>query len=408
MEVLDVSRADAKILRNYPDSPFDFPYYEVRVRVVNTWGGYSGPECGFTIENPYRLANGKVIRLLWTPRRKVVFLGEREQDLERLRRMQIWKGGGRYLLFGVRGVALDEPAPKQLTPQDPRVFSFDSVESYQKYLREGGRPSPPVEDILFLVGEYLFDASMWECGSPSSIVSYAGSVPLDRYIRINAGASPLICDYVPYGVLPDPPKEVLQLLDEESVVLRLADPASRCAWAKQRAQDKNLPIWKRQRMVLYFLNQCLRCGSTEPPDAVLAWLGSLEPEVRAFGLQTFLASARFAWVPDLKERAQHHQRFLAKLEEFLDVRQPATVRREAAWVFAERLSDILNDLDPADRLAWRERLEARVHEEEDVVVRRLLELAVFKAQMKECLQRIWALERQLDEMSKQGAELRQR
>ncbi|MDW8051957.1 MAG: hypothetical protein RMJ83_05690 [Armatimonadota bacterium] len=39
VQVEHVRRIDTQILRHYPDSYAEFPFYEVRARILNTWGG---------------------------------------------------------------------------------------------------------------------------------------------------------------------------------------------------------------------------------------------------------------------------------------------------------------------------------------------------------------------------------
>lgn len=401
VEVLQVSRADALIGRNYPKSRQDgYPYYEIKVRLLNSWGGYREPKpgCAFALVNPFGVGDGQVIRLLWTPRRLSALPEERST--------QIWKVGERYLLFGIRGCALEMPVEEQ---NRRRMFlGFRSMEEYQSYLRKGGEPFPPVEKRLFLVGERYF-GFLWPPWIPSDSIEAEASIPIES-----------ICSSVPYGVLANPPKELLQLLEEESVVLRLSGREKRCEWARQRAQDPKLPVWKRQRMVLYSWRVgCLPCELEKPPalpagppDQLLGWLQRLEPEVRAFGLQTF-PFRLWGVTYDPKECKQLARRLLWKLDEFLDARQPVVVRREAAWIFADYSGSFHSSLrsvpvevvggalDLSDLVEWRERLKVRAREETDKITRLLLEAA-------QCETHYLALRKEISALGSQLRELKQR
>ncbi|MDW8051955.1 MAG: hypothetical protein RMJ83_05680 [Armatimonadota bacterium] len=116
----------------------------------------------------------------------------------------------------------------------------------------------------------------------------------------------------------------------------------RWAWVDQRVRDARLPLWKRQRAMVYLSNKdCL-----VELERYLQWLQGLEPTLRAFGLQRSGLSLSYQRGPkaadsvslgvDKGERSWI-ARALEALRGFLEAEQPVEVRREAAWVIAAEL-----------------------------------------------------------------------
>lgn len=391
VQVLQIARVDSQILRNYPQSLGDFPYYEVRVRILNTWGGYSGPGHSFPfipIENPYRLQPGQEIRLLWVSRRRKEVPSEMDERAhERETASQIWEVGKRYLLFGFRGLALDmPPEERQRLP-----LSFETTEEYERWHRETGLAFPPLEKVLFLVGDIRFGTPLFAIG---------GHATLPPGIEGRANFVPSFSSDVPYGVLADPPEELLQLLDEESVVLRHTNK-ERLQWVVQRLRDPDLPLWKKYRALLYVL-----AWDYDAPDQYLQWIMSLEPPLRAFGLQRFLEGLSGEPI-EPEARKERLVRLFELLGRFLEAGQPVEVRREAGWLFA-KWATVHNRVIDWERagLTWdwwqaqRDWLKQRSHEESDEITRLLLDASwrqiasvEYQKQEDEVRQQINALEK---------------
>lgn len=390
VQVVQVSRADAQVLRHYPYSHTDFPYYEVKVRILETWGGYTNEDPSEFVNIPFRLKPGQQIRLLWVARRQIegsFRMDDREYEQARaaLRATQIWEVGKRYLLFGFRGFALDMPREER--------------DRYPSNLREWlqGPLQPPLEKVFFLVME-----------RPPSL-KYAPEIEQRAFYP-----EPPLCSRVPYWVLPSPPKELLKLLEEERVVLRYTRE-ERLQWVSQRVRDPNVPLWKRQRALLYLRNRdCL-----ESPERYLQWLKELEPPLRAFGLQRFAEAVvqQFSgWdcerMPSLITEGGEQSwiaRAFRALRPFLAAEQPVEVRREAAWLFADWLTvpQHITDWERRAKLGldwwhqWRDWLREQSQQEEDKVVRLLLDASwrqivgwEHHQRMNEVLQQLQALERE--------------
>lgn len=391
VQALQIRRIDSHILRNYPESLDDFPYYEVRVRILNTWGGYSGSGHSIPfipIENPYRLKSGQQIRLLWVARRRKEVppeMDEREREKEKV--SQIWEVGKRYLLFGFRGLALDMPPEER----EQLPSSFRTMEAYEKWRRETGRAFPPLEKVLVLVGDFQFGAPWF--GMTGHAIPPPG-------IEGRANFVPLFSSDVPYGVLADPPQKLLQLLDEESVLLRYTREERR-QWISQRLRDRNLPLWKKYRTLLY-----VNARDYDEPDEYLQWIMSLEPPLRALGLQKFIEE----WSGEPTEpeaRKQRVVRLFEMLGRFLEAGQPVEVRREAAWILAQWATDHNRVMDwERAGLAWewwqaqRDWLKRRSQEESDEITRLLLDASwrqitgvEYQKQEDEVRQQISALEK---------------
>lgn len=379
VQVVQVSRADEQVLRHYPYSYTDFPYYEVKVRILNTWGGYTNEDPNQSIDIPLRLEAGQQIRLLWVARRQIegsfrMSNREYEQARAALRATQIWEVGKQYLLFGFRGFALDMPEEERekFLDQFSKLAYIEGYDRYERWRREVAPSLPSLDKFLFLVGERGF--STYQASSVLNIEAYAQRL------------EPALCSRVPYWLVPNPPNELLKLLEEERVVLRYTRE-ERLQWVSQRVRDPNLPLWKRQRAFLYLRNlDCL-----EPPERYLQWLKELEPPLRAFGLQRFEVAVEqhfSSWeskgAPSLKTEGGEQSwiaRAFRSLHPFLAAEQPVEVRREAAWLFAEWLTipQHITDWERKAKLGlawwqqWRDWLKEQSQQEQDEVVRLLLD-----------------------------------
>lgn len=389
VQVVQVSRVDAQILRNYPYSRTDFPYYEVKVRILNTWGGYTNanPNLPIDIEIPHPLKEGQEIRLIWVARRPIEGSFKiNEQEWEQMRAaqraIQIWTVGKRYLLFGYRGVALDMPYEER----EKLPLGFVIKEHYGRLDWKTGLSLPPLDKFLFTVGEVWLGGSHWD----SSVLNIEEAAQQPE---------PSFCSRVSYWVLADPPQELLQLLDEESVVLRYTNTERR-QWVTQRLHDHNLPLWKKYRALLY-----VNVEDYDEPDQYLQWIMSLEPPLRAFGLQKFIEGlSGEPTEPEARERRV--VRLFEALSRFLEAGQPVEVRREAAWIFAQWATDHNRMMDwERAGLAWdwwqaqRDWLKRRSQEESDEITRLLLDASwrqivgwKLRCQMDDVLMQIRALE----------------
>jgi hypothetical protein len=72
----------------------------------------------------------------------------------------------------------------------------------------------------------------------------------------------------------EPFEEQVQVLDEEAAYYRLSTDEQRIQWAKQRVQNSALPLWKRQRALLYLYiaydsHHYPSVDDRFPPDEVL-------------------------------------------------------------------------------------------------------------------------------------------
>ncbi len=346
VQVLQVARIDDRIFRHYPDSWKGCPYYEITVRVLETWGTYD-PE----------MSNGTVIRLLWSPCRSYNVSPEE-------RALQIWHEGKKYLVLGFRGTALDMP--------------------YDEWVYKGTIPfSQYVEKGWLLVGAWPL---LVQANKPVSAI--------ERYV---AGLYPIFCvTRVPHWVIEEPDPAILDLLNEERVIFQHTRFEERQAWIEQRLQDPNLPLWKKQRTMVYVWN------FSDSPELYLRWLEGLEPALRAFGLQLFRYLYREG-APTPREAGEKAQRMSEALGRFLEASHPVEVRREAAWLFAEEfigwtsscLRSPESGLGVGWLAGWRERLAALAQAETDEITRLLLESAWKEIRVYEYGLEINALEREL-------------
>lgn len=396
VEVLQVRRIDAQILRYYPHSQADFPYYEIKARILNTWGGHA-LDFRIPMENPYHLKTGQEIRLLWVARKPVEEdFKKSEEEIERegevQRATQIWEVGKRYLLFGYRGLALDVPHEER----EHLLLALNSLfdlKDYERWRQITGIDLPPSDKFLLLVGEYRFHVP--SASSAAAIEAYASFPP------------PSFCSRVSYWVLADPSEELLKLLDEESVVLRFSKE-ERFQWLTQRLRDPNIPQWKRQRALLYLWDY------EDQSDRFLQLLTTLDSPLRAFGLQKFQEEMR-RWLPlklrrmpaDPEARKHWVIRVFDMLAQFLEANQPVEVRREAAWVLAGWATDP-NHVTDWEKIGvewawwqeWANRLKRLSQEDTDEITRLLLDAswrqiasAELSRQMNEVRQQLRALER---------------
>ncbi len=140
-----------------------------------------------------------------------------------------------------------------------------------------------------------------------------------------------------------PPAELLQVLDEEAGFHQLPEERSvRLAWVKQRVQDKSLPLWKRQRALVYWFfapeeretrfkteESGGRAYARQQAEYLTFLQGLSEPLLQAYGLRAMLWCYRGRVYQSSSEAFEV---WLSALEPFLAKDRPAEVRREAAAV----------------------------------------------------------------------------
>jgi hypothetical protein len=309
VKVESVRRADDEVLRAYPASSPYLHYYEVQARVIKVW--IEEWSNHFMEAGQVRVSAGTTLSLLWAGIQKVPG-GEAPLPC-------IWERDRVYLVFSLSpapkaGIPKLRPNPHGGFPTQP--WSSPHLQDYWwiPYIQDNLRPLHPrfgdVDDILHYAS--------------SSAPSFNLSGEVTSRIE-------------------SPPAAVLRVLDEEAEFFRLPRKrATQLAWVKQRVLDKNLPLWKRQRaLVFWFLaDNAQKEVPVSQHDELyvqqqieyLTFLNGLsEPLLQAHGLRTMWIRPGCRWSVSLALVSQ----WLEALAPFLAADRPAEVRREAAAMLCE-------------------------------------------------------------------------
>ena len=386
VRIVGIRRVDEEVLRYYPASPNWLPYYELHAQVLKSWIDQY-PD----IKLPVRA--GDILHLLW--------MGcKRGKEGELVPAPPVWEVGKQYLIpwYPVFPKALwDEHESGWMIEQDN--LSWDRV-----WLRAG----------------------LGECSS-----SFIGREWSSVY-HITSLAVPSLAALVLQvpNRIEAPFEEQVQVLDEEAAYYRLATREQRIQWAKQRVQNTNLPLWKRQRALLYLYiaynshdyeedsslsNETLRQQYPgEKPYVVrgrlrsrrvveyLTYLQGLsEPLLQAFGLRVVdRHGGLYSQAP-----AEEVERWVKIVESFLEAGRPVVVRREAAELLANNLEGLFfAETDRESDWAWlrvyAQVLRSRWEREQDKVVRAHLAKGWASLLSKEVRRQLEAIEKRLRELGR--------
>ncbi|GIV10268.1 MAG: hypothetical protein KatS3mg019_2359 [Fimbriimonadales bacterium] len=395
VRIVGIRRVDEEVLRYYPYSPSWVPYYELRAQVIKSWIDH------YVIENEQNklpVKAGNVLHLLW--------LGHNPEKEGHTYKPLSWEVGKQYLIRAY--------TPCVKAPWDDAKFGREVANlSWDKvWLRVDLEPGRFVGNGWSSVNHITF----WVWQSPDISVLH---VP----IRMES-----------------PFEEQVQVLDEEAPYFRLPTSEQRIQWAKQRVQNTQLPLWKRQRALLYLylatdphyledtqrmqLRTSLRQQfPDEKPEVVykrfrsrrvmdyLTYLRGLsEPRLQAFGLRIVKEYGGLY----LRVPAEEIERWVKVLEPFLGAGRPPEVRREAAALLAEKLAILyFSEEEDADDVkasesdwawlrAYAEALRGRWEGEQDKVVRVYLVKAWTGLLSIEVRSQLWRVESRLWELGWRG------
>ncbi len=385
VRIESIRRVDAEVLRYYPDSPQGFPYYELQARVVKTWASRLYVHSRAVV---LPLRAGMTLSLLWIGCKKD------EQGYE-VPAPLIWETGKEYL------IRLGFPFVKALRDSPEWGAFWDNPSLDKLWLVIGG-------------GDCWFGI-LGSRGGGSVYNIVPGPPWTGNEARV------LRMPWSPAMRIEEPSAELLRVLDEESAYYRLSDYAQRLQWAKQRVQDKSLPLWQRQRAVLYLYLAYLRFEEeeseafsqrlkvlypeleyhvarsrvhTERTIEFLTYLQGLsEPFLQAFGLRIVeVYDDLYAYDP-----AEVVASWVRVVERFLEADRATEVRRSAAWLLEEALHPLYFK-EPASwewLLSYASEMRERSEREKDEVVRVLLVRVWTSLVQKDLNRQIEAIERQL-------------
>ncbi|MCL6533533.1 MAG: hypothetical protein K6U12_09710 [Armatimonadetes bacterium] len=382
VRIESIRRVDAEVMRYYPDSPQGFPYYELQARVVKTWASRLYVHSRAVV---LPLRAGMTLSLLW--------IGCKRERGDEVPAPLIWETGKEYLIM------LGFPFVKAL-PDSPEWGAFWD--------------NPSLDKLWLVIG--------WgDCwfGSIRGGKSVYNIAPQSSSIGNEAGV--LGMPWSPAMRIEEPSAELLRVLDEESAYYRLTDYAQRLQWAKQRVEDRSLPLWQRQRAVLYLYLAYLRFEEeesekfsqrlkalypeleyhvarsrvrTERTIEFLTYLQGLsEPLLQAFGLRIVgVYDDLYGYDP-----AEVVESWVRVVERFLEADRATEVRRSAAWLLEEALHPLYFK-EPASwewLLSYASEMRERSEREKDEVVRVLLVRVWTSLVQRDLDRQIEAIERQL-------------
>ncbi|CUU37460.1 hypothetical protein DCOP10_12037 [Armatimonadetes bacterium DC] len=366
VKVEAVRRVDSEVLRAYPGSRPELHYYAVQARVLKVWH-----KEWYNPHKPFRVRAGDVLPLLWVACKRL-------RDGREVVAEPIWQEGQVCLVYEL------VPLPK----------SGDYL-SGAAYLSEN-------------LSDYWWVIDTPDCGrlprwSAPDDVLYRAQLEISRwYLR----AWEVVRE--PTLRVVSPPAELLQVLDEEAGYHQLPEERSvRLAWVKQRVQDKSLPLWKRQRALVYWFfapeEKAARLKGEESGGQAYArqqaeYLGFLwglsEPLLQAFGLRAMLRcySGRM-----YQSSPEAFAVWLSALEPFLAQNRPVEVRREAAAVLCYCLVYPARWGTARERaLAYAEEVRSQWEQESDRIVRAYLGSVWMEILLEDIDRQIVEIDRQLE------------
>jgi hypothetical protein len=305
VKIESVRQVDGEVTKAYPDSSLSLHYYEVHARVLKVWQDeWAHPYSS----EPFRVRVGDVLLLLWGGCKRL-------QDGTEISAPCIWENGRVYLVYELGITAKTGPPNAPKLGQTPSVSSADLQDYWCIPMSE-----------CYRILKY---------SSPYDILRYQGGIS-------RASACWRVASQ-PTTRIESPSTEILQVLDEEAEFYRLPKRrAAQLAWVKQRVLDKNLPLWKRQRALVYWFlanNAQKEVAVSQHGELYvqqqieyLTFLNGLsEPLLQAHGLRTMWIHRSGWWSVSLALVSQ----WLEALAPFLAAERPAEVRREAAAVLNE-------------------------------------------------------------------------
>lgn len=300
VKVEAVRRVDSEVLRAYPGSRPELHYYEVQARVLKVWDS----EWRYD-HKPFRVRAGDVLPLLWVACKRL-------RDGREVAAEPIWQEGQVCLVYEL------VPLPESGDYLSSTAYLSENLSDYwwaidtPECWRVPRRSNP--DDVLYRAKmRYSWYLRAWE-------------VVQEPTLRVVS-----------------PPAELLQVLDEEAGFHQLPEERSvRLAWVTQRVQDKSLPLWKRQRALVYWFfapeeretrfkteESGGRAYARQQAEYLTFLQGLSEPLLQAYGLRAMLWCYRGRVYQSSSEAFEV---WLSALEPFLAKDRPAEVRREAAAV----------------------------------------------------------------------------
>ncbi len=373
VKVEAVRRVDSEVLRAYPGSRPELHYYEVQARVLKVWH----KEWLHDPPKPFRVRAGNVLPLLWVACKRL-------RDGREVAADSIWQVGQVCLVY-------------ELVPL-PKSGDYLSTASY---LSEN-------------LSDYWWVLDTPECwriprwSLPDDVLYHAKTIFSQRYLQ----AWEVVQE--PTRRIVSPPAEVLQILDEEARFYQLPEERSvRLAWVKQRVQDKSLPLWKRQRALVYWFfapeEKETRFKDKEPGGRAYArqqaeyltfLQGLSEPLLQAYGLRVML---RFYSGRIYQSSLEAFEVWLSALEPFLAKDRSVEVRREAAaalyycLVYPARWG-----VARGRALAYAEAVRSQWEQESDRIVRAYLGRVWMEILLEDIDRQIVEINRQLQELERAG------
>lgn len=385
VKVEAVRRVDTEMFKVYPDSPRHLHYYEVQARVLKVW--LDRWRVAWLPQEGVWVNDGRTLSILWAGiRRNEKFPSDNKPLEEPL--PNIWEVGQVYLVYilnavpktGFREDSLGMLYTVSTDPQDYWWIPFLANNWYPYPIRPAGSSH---KNVL-----------KWAPRGEPAFAAFQVAGELTSRIE-------------------SPPKEVLQLLDEEVEFYRLPQRRSvQLAWVRQRVLDKSLPLWKRQRALVYWFlaneredekeKTPISSGSLEVHrriEYLTFLLGLSEPLLQAHGLRVMRVMRQghtFEASPAMCER------LLDVLTPFLAADRPTDVRRQASEVLAGVVGSG-NWLDHRDwaleRAGW---LRGLWEQEKDNVVRAWLWRAWTGILRRDLARQKEAVEKRLKELDGDG------
>jgi hypothetical protein len=391
VRIVGIRRVDEEVRRVDPRAPKEFPYYELQAQVVKVWIEQQ------RIENIYlSIKQGDSLRLLW--------MGCKREGGRKVASDMIWEVDKQYIV------------PIRFFPTWP----FEDREAWHQFYSQ-----PRVNRVWWLI------PSTECCGYPK----WAST--LENFVcQVGYAEGLLGMPARPVMRIEEPFEEQVQVLDEEAAYYRLSTDEQRIQWAKQRVQNSALPLWKRQRALLYLYiaydSHHYSVDDRFPPDEVLrqqypgeepyvvrgrlrsrrvveylTYLQGLsEPLLQAFGLRIVDRH----WGLYGKAPAEEVERWVKVVEPFLETGRPVEVRREAAELLANKLERLFfanvdshfsvkaTESDWAWLRGYADMLRGHWEPEQDKVVRAYLAKAWTWLLSKEVRRQLEAVEKRLREL----------
>jgi hypothetical protein len=387
VRIVGIRRVDEEVWRVDPRAPKEFPYYELQVQVVKVWSKQQ------RIEDIYlSIKQGDSLRLLW--------MGCKREGGRKVASDMIWEVDKQYIV--------------------PIGWPFEDREAWHQF-----HSQPRVDRVWWLI------PSTECCGYPKWASKLENFVCQVGYAE---------------GLLGMPTRPVMRIEElplrsrcwcwtKKRLIITSPTDEQRIQWAKQRVQNSALPLWKRQRTLLYLyiaydphyyeVDSSLSYETLrqqypgEEPFVVrgrlrsrrvveyLTYLQGLsEPLLQAFGLRVVDRHGGLY----SKAPAEEVERWVKIVESFLEAGRPVAVRREAAELLANKLERLFfaetdsyyyvkaTESDWAWLRVYAQVLRSRWEQEQDKVVRAHLAKGWTSLLSKEVRRQLEAIEKRLREL----------